>query len=140
ESRQTKIRTPHAAGTGISFQPIVPSLDGSRNPLAKMIWNKYEKFSSRPQMVPMIALNISPRPAGMKNKMNITPVATIRNLTHADTAREMRESIRIQIAEHNTIGTTIHMCDQIQSLFANPACRVNNSKLGTHVTLDRRSP
>ena len=91
-------------------------------------------------MVPIIALNISPRPAGMKKEMNITPVATIRNLTHADTAREMRESIRIQIAEHNTIGTTIHMCDQIQSPFANPACRVNNSKLGTHVTPDRRRP
>src|SRR6266446_9856207 len=48
ESKHTRISTPQAAGTGISFQPIEPSsLDCSRNPLAKMMWNKYEKFSSR---------------------------------------------------------------------------------------------
>ncbi len=69
----------------------------------------------------MMALNISPRPAGMKNVMKIMPVATIRSLTHADTANEMSESIRIQIAEHNTMGTTIHRCDQIQPFLASPA-------------------
>src|SRR2546429_7689359 len=91
-------------------------------------------------MVPMIALNISPRPAGMKKEMNITPVATNRNFTHADTDREMRESIRIQVAEHNKIGTTIYICDQIQWHLANPACRLNNSMLVTHVTPYRRRP
>src|SRR5205823_4526017 len=84
----------------------------SRNPLTRISRNISEKFSRRPQYVPMMALNISPRPAGIKNEMKITPVATIRSLTHADTAREMRESIRIQMAEHNTIGAIIHKCDR----------------------------
>src|SRR6266566_3452545 len=69
----------------------------------------------------MMALNISPRPAGMKNEMKITPVATIRSLTQADTAREMRESIKIQIAEHKMIGIIIHKCDQIHPFLARPA-------------------
>src|SRR2546429_575736 len=105
ESRQTRISTAQAAATGISSQPNEPrSPDRSRNPFAKISRNIYEKFSRMPQRVLMMALNISPRPAGMKNEMKITPVATIRNLTHADTPREMRESIRNQIAEHNTMG------------------------------------
>src|SRR5713226_2639839 len=50
ESRQTKISTPQAAATGISFQPSEPrSPDRSRNPFAKISRNIYEKFSSRPQ-------------------------------------------------------------------------------------------
>src|SRR5437588_158142 len=88
----------------------------------------------------MIELYISPMPAGTKNEMKITPVATIRSLTDADTAREMRESMRIQMAEHNTIGTIIHKCDQIHPFLANPACRPNKSKLGTHVTADSSRP
>ena len=72
--------------------------------------------------------------------MKITPVATIRSLTDADTAREMRESIRIQIAEQNMMGTTIHMCDQIHPFLANPACRLNKSKPGIQVTADSSRP
>jgi len=102
--------------------------------------NKYEKFSSRPQIVPMMALNISPRPAGTKNVMKITPVATIRNFTQADTASESSESMRIHIAEHNTIGTTIHKCDQIHPFLARPACKLNKSKPGTQVTPDSNKP
>src|SRR5713226_8165997 len=88
----------------------------------------------------MMELNISPRPAGMKNEMKITPVATIRSLTHADIARERRESITIQIAEHNTIGTTIQRCDQIQPSIASPDCKPNKSKQGTQVTADSSNP
>src|SRR5712664_1076923 len=140
-SMQTHIREPHAAATGISFQPIEPStLDCSRNPLARIMLNKYEKFSSRTQIVPMMALNISPRPAGTKNVMKITPVATIRNFTQADTASESSESMRIHIAEHNTIGTTIHKCDQIHPFLARPACKLNKSKPGTQVTPDSNKP
>src|SRR5258708_19795455 len=93
-----------------------------------------------PHLVLMMALNISPRPAGIKNEMKITPVATIRNFTQADTAREMSESIRIHIAEHSTMGTTIHKCDQIHPSFANPASRLNKSKQGTQVTPDSNKP
>ena len=87
-----------------------------------------------------MALNISPRPAGMKNEMKITPVATIRSLTQADTAREMRESIKIQIAEHKMIGIIIHKCDQIHPFPARPACKLNKSKPGTQVTPDSNKP
>src|SRR6266436_2241044 len=95
-----------------------------------------EKFRSRPQYVPMMELNISPRPAGTKKAMKITPVATIRSFTQADTASERRDSIRIQIAEHTTIGTTIHTCDHSQPFLASPACRPNKNKQGIQVTPD----
>ncbi len=85
----------------------------------------------------MMELNISPRPAGTKKAMKITPVATIRNFTQADTASAMRESVRIHIAEHKTIGTTIHRCDQIHPFLANPACRLNKSRQGSQVTADK---
>src|SRR6266853_3239715 len=81
----------------------------------------------------MTELNISPSPAGIKKAMKITPVATIRSLTQAETAREMKESVRIHIAEHNSMGTTIHRWDHIHPPPANPACRLNKSKQGTQV-------
>ena len=41
--------------------------------------------------------------------MKVTLVATILNLTHADTGeRKCRESAKIQIMEQKTIGMTIH--------------------------------
>src|SRR5580704_3031953 len=102
--------------------------------------NRNEKSSSTPQRVPIMALNISPSPVGTKNAMKITPVATIRSLTQADTARERRESVSIQIAEHNTIGTTIHRWDHIQPFLANPDCKLNKSKQRTHVTAESSNP
>src|SRR5258705_10532577 len=99
-----------------------------------------EEFRSRPQYVPMMELNISPRPAGTKKAMKITPVATIRSFTQADTASERRDSIRIQIAEHTTIGTTIHTCDHSQPFLASPACRPNKNKQGSQGTQNRTKP
>src|SRR5260370_36902483 len=72
--------------------------------------------------------------------MKITPVATIRNSTQADTASESSESMRIHIAEHSTMGTTIHKCDQIRPPFANPDCRVNKSKQGPQCTAGSNKP
>src|SRR5215472_15986164 len=85
----------------------------------------------------MMVLKIAPSPAGTRNAQKITPVATMRNLTQAETASEISESIKIQTAEQNTIGTTIHRCVQIQPSFANPAWRENRSKPGTQVTEER---
>jgi hypothetical protein len=76
----------------------------------------------------------------MKNEMKITPVATMRNFTQADTAKEMRDSIKIHIPEHNTMGITIHKCGHNQPLFASPACRLNKSKQGSQVTADSSNP
>src|SRR6266404_4835696 len=84
----------------------------------------------------MMELNISPRPAGTKKAMKITPVATIRNFTQADTASEISESIRIQIAEHSTMGTIIQRCGHSHPFLASPDCRLNRNKQGTQVTAD----
>src|SRR6516225_7105536 len=85
----------------------------------------------------MMALKIAPSPAGTRNAQKITPVATMRNFTQAETASETSESIKIQTVEQHTIGTTIHRCDQVQPSFANPAWRENRTNPGTQVTRER---
>src|SRR5437667_11170812 len=61
----------------------------------------------------------------------------MRSFTHAETASEMSESIKIQTAEQHTMGTTIHRCDQVQPPSASPAWRENRIRPGTQVTTER---
>ena len=71
--------------------------------------------------------------------MKITPVATMRSFTQAETAREMSDNIRIQMAQQKTSGMVIHRCDQNHPSAASPDCKPNKSKPGIQVTADRSS-
>src|SRR5215470_5217800 len=71
--------------------------------------------------------------------MKITPVATMRSFTQAETAKEINDNINIQMAQQETRGMVIHRCDQNHPSAASPDCRPNKSKPGIQVTADKSS-